>query len=261
MPDVLLTGPPRSGTTLACELLNLVPETVALDEPMRPAALRGDLVTCVERFFEETRATIAERGVAPSKHVGGRVTGARISEPAADEGRHSLSSRGEIEVGRRTGDFTLILKHPALFTGGLPDLVRRFRVFAMVRHPLAVLGSWQSVAMPVGKGRLPGAEKRAPELKRALDAIEDVVDRHVYLLRWCFERYLSVLPRDAIVRYEDVVASGGGALRAIVPGAARLAEPLASRNVAARYGEETIDDLRGRIADPGEPWWRLYDRP
>lgn len=70
MTTVLVTGLPRSGTTLTCELLNQVPATLALDEPMRGAALIGpgngwhDLADNVERFVGEMRTSVAERGVA-----------------------------------------------------------------------------------------------------------------------------------------------------------------------------------------------------
>ena len=39
--DVVLTGPPRSGTTLACHMLNKLPGTVALHEPIPPRRFAG----------------------------------------------------------------------------------------------------------------------------------------------------------------------------------------------------------------------------
>jgi len=39
--DIILTGIARSGTTLTCALLNKLPQTVALHEPMNPAELVG----------------------------------------------------------------------------------------------------------------------------------------------------------------------------------------------------------------------------
>lgn len=39
--NVVLTGLPRSGTTLACRLLNLLPDTVALHEPIAPGRFAG----------------------------------------------------------------------------------------------------------------------------------------------------------------------------------------------------------------------------
>lgn len=39
--DIILTGVPRSGTTLACLLLSKLPDVVALNEPMRTARFRS----------------------------------------------------------------------------------------------------------------------------------------------------------------------------------------------------------------------------
>jgi hypothetical protein len=56
--DVVLTGLPRSGTTLTCHLLNKLPDTVALHEPMQGVDY-GDTVDAremsrgVKRFFDE----------------------------------------------------------------------------------------------------------------------------------------------------------------------------------------------------------------
>ena len=77
--NVVFTGLPRSGTTLACRLLNTLPDTVALHEPIAPgrfidaeddqAILEG-----LERFFRRTRRMIRCEKVAMSKNVGGKIT-------------------------------------------------------------------------------------------------------------------------------------------------------------------------------------------
>ena len=69
MRNVLITGTPRSGTTLLCSLLNKLPDTVALHEPMnvwefpncRDAAAIADVI---EGFCNETRKSLLEHGVA-----------------------------------------------------------------------------------------------------------------------------------------------------------------------------------------------------
>jgi hypothetical protein len=261
VPDVLLTGLPRSGTTLSCELLNRVPGTVALDEPMGRRHLRehGEAFEdAVARFLADTRTSIAERGVAPSRLVDGRVSGGKIAERDASGERRKLATRGEMEVGRLEGDFTLVVKHNSSFTARLGPLSRRFRVCAIVRHPLAVLGSWQGVPLNVRDGHVPAGERHDPRLAEALAAIDDVLERQLHVLRWFFDRFVTHLPREAIVRYEDVVASGGAALAAVAPAAAALAEPLATRNLSGRYGEEALARLVPHLADPAAPWWRLY---
>jgi hypothetical protein len=73
--NVVLTGLPRSGTTLACLLLNKLPDTVALSVPFNAgmfAEVSGEEETCdvIERFYRKIR----RQGVAISKLVGGEVT-------------------------------------------------------------------------------------------------------------------------------------------------------------------------------------------
>ena len=76
--NVVLTGPPRSGTTLACRLLNTLPDTVALHEPIAPgkfANAENDLAVLegLQRYFRRMRRMIRKEKVAISKNVGGRI--------------------------------------------------------------------------------------------------------------------------------------------------------------------------------------------
>jgi len=264
---VLLTGLPRGGTTIACELLNELPDVCALDEPMdvigmiRGAAVESGgtaagrhptsgngsfdaafIHTEIERFAAEQRRSILERGVAVTKHVDGRVIGAKVSDLREDAGRGQrvrLVEIGEIPVGRPSSPcFTLAIKHPVAFTALLPTLLERFEVFAIVRNPLAVLASWESVPMAVREGRLglPGAV--APEIARRLDAVAGRLERQIMLLGWFYESYALALPRERVVRYEDMIASGGAALAPIAASAAALRVTLESRNAASVYDRE-----------------------
>jgi hypothetical protein len=77
--NVVLTGLPRSGTTLACRLLNTLPDTVALHEPIAPGRFadaedEGAVLEGLERFFRRMRRMIRREKVAVSKNVGGRIT-------------------------------------------------------------------------------------------------------------------------------------------------------------------------------------------
>jgi hypothetical protein len=78
MRNVLITGTPRSGTTLICSLLNKLPDTVALHEPMNVwdfAECRdgGAVADLIENFCAETRTSLHEHGFAISKHVRGKI--------------------------------------------------------------------------------------------------------------------------------------------------------------------------------------------
>ena len=77
--NIVLTGPPRSGTTLACWLLNKVPNALALHEPIRPArfvepsAPQALVLASMERFFNGQRRQVWEQGTVASKPVGGAI--------------------------------------------------------------------------------------------------------------------------------------------------------------------------------------------
>jgi hypothetical protein len=86
-----------------------------------------------------------------------------------------------------------------------------------------------------------------PVLREALAAEPDRVDRQLTILRWYFSSYASLLPRQNVLRYEDLVASGGRALAVIDPAAAMLREPLASRNTSDLYDAGLVRELSDRL--------------
>lgn len=282
--NALIAGVPRSGTTLACELLNLVPDAVALDEPMKTRSLAGRAqrendgkdpetgaeperraldkqLICddIDRFLEQTRASIAESGTAFSKQVDGRVSGGKFSDQYDGELRTSLESKGEILIDKPlTGDFLLVIKHTGAFTALLDALVERFRVYATVRNPLSIISSWQTVPFPGREGHHPLAEEIDPGLAGELAGIGDRLERQIHLVGWFFGRYRALLAPEQVIRYESIVETGGGALSAIAPGAAALDEPLQSRNRASVYDHAEMRRLGERLLETDGAYWDFY---
>jgi hypothetical protein len=285
--DVLLAGIPRSGTTLACELLNLLPETVALDEPMRVSWLTGaarvdeqpgaspapgskpaapldreQICGEVERFMRLTRRTITDEKTAVSQQVEGRVFGGKWADDYDESGvRTGLAKRGEIKVEKQLSpDFMLVIKHTGAFTALLGTLVKTFPVYAIVRNPLAILSSWETIPFPAREGRHHVVEAIDPALTGELERIDDRLDRELHLLGWFFARYRDFLPGDRVVRYEDLVRSRGTALKAVTARAAALAEPLEDRNVTSVYDRDTMHAVAKRLLDSEGAYWDFYER-
>lgn len=269
MPDVVLTGLPRSGSTLTCFLLNRCADTVALHEPMPlPQLARANpgeaLIDRIQEFYAETRRTLLAERRAISKSVNGEVPDNPFPAGPAAGGsglRESRVSRGEVRFDGKdlSPDFTLAIKQNAGFTVVLERLLARgLPCFGIVRHPLATLSSWNSVDIPVQQGRLLAAERVDPALAAALDRIPDRVERQLYILEWFFERFARLLPRDRIVRYEDTVATGGRALRVVTPRAGELNEPLQSKNLNAAYDRAAMSDLGRRLLGRAGTFWEFY---
>jgi hypothetical protein len=262
--NVLITGTPRSGTTMTCHLLNKVPDTVALHEPMQTGHLKGKEgpAAAVERFCEEQRHSILEHGIAISKQEGGAVPANPVGTSRTDAGlRKRVVSKGQIAIDKELSpDFTLAVKHCGSFTATLDRLVTRFPVYAIVRNPLAMLASWSTVEFAVQRGHVPVAEGLDPELKATLASIDDVLDRQIQVLIWFHDRIRRYLPEEAIIRYESIVETGGKALAVVRPGAASLDEPLQSQNTSGLYDHERMLRIGERLLKSEGAHWESYSK-
>lgn len=269
--NIVLTGLPRSGTTLACRLLNTLPNTVALHEPIAPGKFAGAedesaVLEGMEHLFRRLRRMIRKEKVAVSKNVNGEITDDAYKQSRSDGGLRSQSAgkgteKGKIVVDKELGeDYLLVIKQPALFSALLPALTERFPCYAVARNPLSVLASWNSVDHKVREGHSRGAELYDGGLRRELASIEDRVGRQLHLMSWWYERFHSTLHEDQIIRYEDIVSSGGGALSIVTPAAQMLDEPLTSRNLNAAYDREEMAELGSRLLHSEGAYWRFYSR-
>ena len=262
----LLTGIPRSGSSLACRLAGELPEVVALSEPIPRSEFEGISDTTeacerIARFADRTRRRIATERRAPSVHVGGRLDDDVVARETGDGLRRRQAIQGEIGVNKPlTEGFRLLVKHNALFAALLPEVAATAPCIALVRNPLVVLASWQTVDLPVHRGRIPAGEQFDGDLRRALDATPSSRTRQVIILNWFFAAYADGLPAMRILRYEDLVASGGAVLSSLLghPGAPR--QLLTSRNDHAVYREVDVDELLATLRDTGGAWTRFYSR-
>lgn len=260
--NLVLTGVPRSGTTLCCSLLGRAVDAVALFEPMDVATLpvsRKDAQAAVARFFDDSRRSLLADGSAWSQQVAGKVPDNPFANHrGADGQRRREAERGRIVVDKPLSpDFTLVIKHNAAFTALLPELAQQFETCAIVRNPLAVLASWHSVDLPVSHGRLPAGERLDPKLAECLDREPDTVARQLLILDWLFDRYLSSLPSARVIPYERVVSSGA----AVLADAYRLTLPtlaLDERNASRLYDVDRCSRLLDRLLADRGAWRQCY---
>ena len=114
--------------------------------------------------------------------------------------------------------------------------------------------------MPVNCGRIPAGEQFDPGLQQTLDCDPDTLSRQVTIINWFFAHYGDGLASEWILRYEDLVASGGKALFGMLGRAQAKAVPLSSRNDHAVYRNADIDRLLAALLACGGAWTRFYTR-
>ena len=261
----LLSGVPRAGTSLCCRLAGGLPDTVALSEPIRRKAFGGMETPSGARvrigeFATQARArTLSERR-APSVQVDGRLDDNRRAVRHTGAGLRRLRGEwGEIAIDKPLSPrFTLLVKHNALFAALLPRLADSFPFLALVRNPLSVLASWQTVALPVNRGRLPAGEELDPDLHRVLEQEPERLRRQVIILDWFFARYRAHLPHSDILRYEDVVESGGLDLFRRLGREDAPPVTLESGNADARYDARALDARLQALRERNGAWAHFY---
>lgn len=263
--NIILTGLPRSGTTLTCHLLNKVPDVVALHEPMALHTLNGfskdEVVRAIDAFFGECRHSLLTDGTAPSKVENGVVPDNPFGDLADATGnRRKRVSPGLLHVSKPlTADVRVAVKHPATFSALLPLLTEYWPCFTIVRNPLATLLSWHSLPeLPISQGRQPMGEQFDPSLADALDALDSVVDRQFFLLDWNCSRYVKCLEPAHIIPYERIVGTGGSALSVIDARALGLREELATKNDNRVYDRGLVSVLAERLAADDGAWRTFY---
>ena len=259
----LLTGLPRSGSSLCCRLAGEAPDTVALTEPIGEGLMDladpNAAAARIEGFAREARARILREGLAPSLQVDGALVDDLVSTTPTAGLRQARSRREDLRiVGPLSQGFRLVIKHNALFAALLGRLGRRFPCIGLVRNPVAVLASWRSVNLAVHEGRLPVGERLDPRLARALAAEPGVLARQVIIVDWFFQQFTAHLPARRIVRYEDVVATGGGALHRALGAAAPGDATLASRNANPLYDGAGITDVLAALKAGRRAWAGFY---
>jgi len=265
---VLITGVPRSGTTLVCSLLNKLPDVVALHEPMDVwefSKCRDSEAVAkrIESFCADARRSLREHGFAISKHVGGEIRDNAAGDPIDQSGnRVRRTEHGKVHIDKPLSeDFTLAVKHPLAFTALVEPLSKRFEFFAVIRNPLATLASWNSLDwLKVKKGHAPIAEKLDAELARKLAGESDAIERQIKILEWSFDRYQRFLPDRAVLKYEDLIATRGSDLAKFFPVAADLSEHLVSKNLNKYYDRALMGDLGQRLLRRDGPIWDFYSK-
>jgi hypothetical protein len=157
--------------------------------------------------------------------------------------------------------FALAIKHPVAFTALLGTLSKRFECVAIVRNPLSMLASWNSLAwLNVRNGHAPIGEKLDAKLHQDLAAEPDVFERQIHILEWFYKQFREFLPDDRIIKYEDLIASRGRELSSFFPEAAQLNESLVSKNVNKFYDKALMQELGEKLLRRSGVVWDFYDR-
>lgn len=217
MPDVLVTGLPRSGLTVASALIDYLPNSVCLNAPLWQMAqarrMRHSLTYCkwlAGDFLWRRQELLRQKPMRDLR----AADGAPLLDGLKDRRQpHGESGKPAPVLFKRPGlkgDFILGMKHHALYTALLPLLaeMRHFKIIAVIRNPVDTITSWQSfAAQPFAQGNVPVAARFWPDAARIQSSEGSALDRMVQLYDAHLQRYHELGDAIHVIKYEDLVGN------------------------------------------------------
>jgi hypothetical protein len=214
--QLLITGVPRSGTTLLTATIGKIPNVVALSEPIQQRELKHALSSPMEyacrlmELMQTLRRQILDGVPLPNRFdkENHEVASNYWRSIEGEAGRQMVATsevREEV-IAVQDENFILCIKNCEQFTSCLEALAQLpgISIIAVVRNPVACLLSWRSLSIPISQGRIKFGEKFHRELRK-IRRIEDVLLRQVKVLDWYFGSYYRHREKVKIIRYEDFV--------------------------------------------------------
>ncbi len=209
--DLILTGIPRGGTTLAASLIDGIPNTVCLNEPGWHNASSAPDAAGFAQFIREDFARLRARLLAGQSVPDRRAPdGSATTNYFRVEGGRMENTFDVMPFSRAglTPDFTLAIKHNGPYLAVLPQLIalKAFTITAIVRHPVEVIHSWRRLQLPVSEGRMPNAAPYWPELATLIATPMDLLAKQVRLYDLMCRRLWEHRDEVRILTYEALVA-------------------------------------------------------
>lgn len=243
MKTYLLTGIPRSGTTLACKILNELENTIALHEPLNPSSFYSktseDAASEAIRKIQDIEDNLVNGVPFEHGNKGALLIDNPVSTHRSEKLRKVVAQRGLITLPPQDESSFLIVKQNAFFAATIHNLKSIYPIVAIVRNPVDVLMSWRTVDLPVNRGHIPAGEKYDAQLKSFLQTEAVIARRQAYIYSWFIKQYISA--NIPIVSYESIIASHGVTLTNAFGLSHSTPTPL--DNISRYYSERELADL------------------
>lgn len=251
MHNVILTGIPRSGTTLAAALIDSLPDTVCLNEPAwQTARVARDAQGFAEWLagdFAQLRQKLLRGEAVPDRREadGSAVTNYYRAEAGKMEHTFKVIPFARAEL---TQDFTLAIKHNGPYLAALKPLVesKAYTIIAIVRHPVEVIASWRRLALPISQGRMPNATPYWPRMAQLVASPMDMLEKQVRMYDLMCKRIWDMRESIHVLPYETMVKSPGVIANYLVPGGAPVAPLVAKpqRDIPQQEKEAIVQALK-----------------
>ncbi|MDY6991577.1 MAG: sulfotransferase [Pseudomonadota bacterium] len=213
IPEAIITGIPRSGTSYLCRLLHTVQNCVVINEPTQIfAPLKMLYPWQIALYYQDLRRDILNSQPVENKLYRGQV----IEDTAVIDDRNFYLPR----VSRP--DFLLCTKNTLAYVARLTHLkyvMPQAPIIACVRHPLDAIASWKSsfahleraavTEFAIGYLNDPLLEAWQQQHLQEITDTESLALKRALLWRYLAECVLRQRQNVILIRYEDLLEQSG----------------------------------------------------
>ncbi len=210
MRNVIVTGIPRSGTTLVAALIDSLPDSVCLNEPAWQAGRRFESGSDYARWlvgdFMDLRQKLLAGTPVKDRRAKDHSALTNYFSPGFSEMQTHYAMVDFTRPGL-THDFMLAVKHNGPYLAILKPLLELgwFTAIAVVRHPVEVIHSWHSLKLPISRGEMPGATPYWPKLADIVAGTDDLLVKQVKIYDLMCRRIYNLRERIHVLPYETLV--------------------------------------------------------
>ena len=268
--DVILTGIPRSGLTLAGAFIDSFDNAVCLNEQYNHTAVTPSLAGqpqelvkwVVGEFFQQRNNILQHFPIPDIRAQDGAHLHDSIFDPRNPATDHENERKVVLSTWSVREDFTLAIKHHALYAALLPLLVQlgHFKVIAVVRNPVDVILSWQKLkGHRLASGLLPDEIYSLwPKAHEVAMATNDKLTRMVQLYDLFCEQFYLVRDCISIVKYENMVSNPSVISEAVGrSGVPPVCSEIHLRKVSVQLGSG-VEPIRARLRENGVFYKHFY---
>ncbi len=211
----LITGIPRSGTTLLTSTLSTSPQAITFSEPEWLKAIRvksDDSTHFTENLIQQiTELRELVKNQQPIQLKSSRFhTGQPSNYYIRDNQGKIISDKSEstVQLDPLLYDASFIIKSNAQFTACLKQLLETeyFKLHCVVRNPVAVVMSWRSLDIPVSQGNMKIAEKYSSDYLSYIEPAKTLLEKQVLMADWFFSQYRQYNHLINVIKYEHLIS-------------------------------------------------------
>ncbi len=247
MKNILITGIPRSGTSLFSSLVAENQRSVVFSEPswlgkIRETSRNGNEFTKhLIAYISQLRNDIIEK-----KPLKLKINKENKKPPTnyyiRDNKGKITSHKNEMEVifEKKYSNYPFYIKSNAQFTSCLSELIKskEFKIYCVIRNPVSCIMSWRSLQIPVSHGNMKIAEKYSKSYRMSVLSEKKLILKQIKIIEWFYETYYKNSKDIEIIFYEDLISNTKKTLEKAIGSIPLNIPKLESKNKSSDYNLE-----------------------